>query len=182
MNKRERIEKVILYGVFICYTLLLLKILFLSRISLSGLFDSQRSAYRSINLIPFYSIIDYLSGGTEILTKLSFANVAGNIIIFIPFGVYLPLFRKDKKIMANLFLVIITSLFVEVIQWIFGIGTADIDDIILNCIGGLIGILGYKILSYILRVDKNTHTVITILSIIGLPVILYYLLLIKMQF
>lgn len=54
MNKRERIKAVFLYGVFICYILLLIKILFLSRIS--------HLEHRSINLTPFYSIMEYISG------------------------------------------------------------------------------------------------------------------------
>ena len=66
MNKRERIETVFLYGVFICYILLLIKILFLSRVSLLELFHSQRTISRSINLIPFHSIMEYISGGLRI--------------------------------------------------------------------------------------------------------------------
>ena len=56
INIKERIETVFLYGVFICYILFLLKLLFLSRVSLLDLLNSQRTLDRSINLIPFYSI------------------------------------------------------------------------------------------------------------------------------
>ncbi len=55
MNKRKRIETVILYGIFICYILLLIKILFLSRVSLLELFNNHRTVVRSINLIPFHN-------------------------------------------------------------------------------------------------------------------------------
>lgn len=182
MNKRERIKTVFLYGVFICYILLLIKILFLSRVSLLELFNSQRTIFRSINLIPFHSIIEYISGSSGTLKKFAFGNVVGNIVIFIPLGIYLPLFKKDKKVITNLLLIFIVSLFVEIIQGLLGIGASDIDDIILNCLGGLIGILGYKFLLLILRDEKKVHTAITILSAIGLPRILYYLFVIKMRF
>ena len=83
MNKRERIETVFLYGVFICYILLLIKILFLSRVSLLELFNSQRTINRSINLIPFYSIRSYISGSSEIVKRFAFGNVVGNIFAII---------------------------------------------------------------------------------------------------
>ncbi len=102
MNKRERIETVFLYGVFICYILLLFKILFLSRVSLLELFHRQRTIGRSINLIPFHSIMEYISGGSENLKRFAFGNVIGNVAIFVPFGIYFPLFKNDKRVMTNL--------------------------------------------------------------------------------
>ncbi len=183
MNKRERIETVFLYGIFTCYILLLIKILFLSRISLLELFSSQREWNRSINLIPFYSIIEYMLGGSEIVKRFAFGNVVGNIAIFIPLGVYLTLFKKDKRISINLPLILIVSLLFETIQFVFAIGAFDIDDIILNCLGGWTGILGHHLLSFVLRDEKKVYTTIAIVStILGLPIMLYLLFMIKMRF
>ena len=174
MNKRERIKTVFLYGVFICYIFLLLKILVLSRVS--------HSEVRSINLIPFYSIIEYISSSSANIKAFAFGNVVGNIVIFVPLGAYLSLFKRDKGVIRSLLLIFIVSLFVEIIQGILAIGASDIDDIILNCLGGLIGILGYKFLLFILRHEKKVHTAITIISAMGLPYVLYYLLMVKMRF
>ncbi|HEY2421159.1 MAG TPA: VanZ family protein [Neobacillus sp.] len=183
MNKRERIKTVFLYGVFICYIFLLIKILFLSRISPLELFNSQRTLIRSINLIPFHSIMEYISGSSHNLRRFALGNVVGNIVIFIPLGIYLPLFKNDKRVKTNLLFIFILSLLVEIIQGLLAIGAADIDDIILNCLGGWIGILGYKFLLFILRDEKKVHTAITILSvIIGLPVILFLLIMMRMRF
>lgn len=173
-NKRERIQSVFLYGVFICYFVLLMKILLFSRIAHTEL--------RSINLIPFKSILNYLSGSTANAKAFAFGNVIGNIVIFIPFGVYLPLFKKDKRILPNLLILGAVSLLVEIIQGIFGIGTADIDDLILNCLGGLIGISGYRLLLFWVRDEKKIRTAITILSAVGLPAIVYYLFMVRMRF
>jgi glycopeptide antibiotics resistance protein len=181
MNKRERIKSVFLYGVFICYILFLIKLLLLSRASLLELFNSQRTLSRSINLIPFQSIMEYISGGSANIRRFAFSNVVGNIEIFIPLGVYLSLLKKDKRVITNLLFIFLVSLFVEVIQGLLGIGAADIDDIILNCLGGLIGILGYKFLLLILRDEKKIRTVITVLSAVGLPVILYLLFMVKLR-
>ena len=109
MSKRERIEKAFLYGVFICYILFLIKLLFLSRVSLSELFNSQRTLDRTINIIPFSSITEYLFSNSPTIKRFAFGNVIGNIAIFIPLGVYLSLFKNNKKIINNLLLIFIVS-------------------------------------------------------------------------
>jgi glycopeptide antibiotics resistance protein len=127
--------------------------------------------------------MQYISSSSETLRGLAFGNVVGNIVIFIPLGIYLPLFKKDKRVVDNLIFIFIVSLFVEIIQWLLGIGVSDIDDIILNCLGGWIGILGYKFLLSILRDEKKVHTAIAIpAAIVGLPIILYLLFMMKMRF
>lgn len=182
MNKRAKIETVFLYGVFICYILFLIKLLFLSRVSFLELFNSQRTLDKSINLIPFYSITEYISGSTANLKRFAFSNLVGNIVIFIPFGIYLPLLKKDKRVITNLLFIFIVSLFVEIIQGLLGIGASDIDDIILNCLGGWVGILGYKFLLLLLREEKKVCTAIIILSaIVGLPILLYLLFMVRLR-
>lgn len=181
MNKRERIETVFLYGVFICYILFLFKLLFLSRVSLLDLFNSQRALDRSINIIPFYSIKEYISSNIATIKKFAFSNLVGNIVIFIPLGTYSSLFKNNKRIITNLLFIFIVSLFVEIIQGLLGIGTSDIDDIILNSLGGLVGILVYKFLVFILRDEKKVRVSITILSAIGLPVLLYLLFMVRLR-
>lgn len=183
MNTRERFQTVLLYAVFICYVILLLQILFLSRVSISELFNSQRTFVRSINLIPFHSISEFISGSSSNLARFAFGNVVGNILIFIPIGVYGSLFRNQTKAAINLMFIVIASLLVEIIQGLLGIGTADIDDIILNSLGGWIGIAVYKGFLFLFRTEKRVHTIIAILSVIvGLPVMYYYLFMIKMRF
>ncbi len=183
MKKRERILSVFLYSIFICYLLLLIKILFLSRVSLLELFHSQRTLFRSINLIPFHSIMEAVTDSSDMIRSFAIGNVVGNIIILIPLGIYLPLLKKDKRVIVNLLFIFIVSIFVEIIQGFLGIGVSDIDDIILNSFGGWIGIIGYKLLLFILRDEKKVRIVILILAgVVGLPVILYLLFMIKMRF
>ncbi len=181
-NKRELISKIFIYVVFVFYILLLIKILFLSRISLSELFNNQRIVNRSINLVPFKSISAYLFGSLDEVKRFAFGNVAGNIITFIPLGLYLPFLKKDKRVWINLLIVFLVSLLTEIIQGVLAIGASDIDDIILNCLGGLAGISGYRLLLVILKSDKKVCTAVTILSAIGLPVILYLLFMIQMAY
>ncbi|MFC0216242.1 VanZ family protein, partial [Paenibacillus chartarius] len=115
------------------------------------------------------------------IKNFAFVNVVGNIVIFIPIGTYLSLFKNDKRVLTNLLLIFILSSFIEIIQGLFGIGASDIDDILLNCLGGLVGIFGYKLLLRILREEKIVRTAITILSAGGLPVVLYLLFAVRLR-
>ena len=114
--------------------------------------------------------------------RFAFGNIIGNIAIFLPLGAFLPLFKKDKRVLMNFLIISGTSLLIELIQGLLAIGIFDIDDLILNSLGGLVGILAYKELSAIFKDDKKVSTVIEILSVAGLPVILYLLFYIQMRF
>ncbi len=178
---RARVETIILYVVFAFYILFLLKLLIFSRLSLSDLQSGFQGATRAINLIPFGSIRNYVLSDSANIQRFAFGNVVGNILAFVPLGAYLPLFRRDKRIARNLLPIFIASLLIEIIQGLFGIGTADIDDVILNCLGGLLGIWGYRIFLLILRDQQKVRTAMAILSAMGLPVLLYYLFMIKLR-
>jgi len=189
MSNKDRIKTVLLYGIFSCYIILLIKILLLSRVSsfesldLFKLFDSNRTIRRPINLIPFHSITASISNSYESFRSFALGNVVGNIILFIPLGIYLSLFRMDKRIFNNLILVSLVSTIVETIQWGLGIGVFDIDDIILNSFGGWLGIVIYKVLCLLLHDEKKVSSVVTIQSaFIGIPVTFYLLFMVKMRF
>ena len=175
MSNREKILKIIIFIVFVFYILLMIKVLFLSRVP----------ADRSFNLIPFQSVIEFLAGNTENARTFSYANLVGNIAIFVPIGFYISFFRreshKDNSVAICMLIVFVASLLTEIIHWVFGIGTADIDDVILNCIGGFAGILVCKLFMHIIKSEKIMYAIIAIISIIGLPAIIYYLFIIKMM-
>ncbi|MEO1814003.1 MAG: VanZ family protein [Acetobacterium sp.] len=130
--------------------------------------DSSNITYETtVNLVPFTSIdnffYDIMANGfidwefwatkptnpTEIVLYTftdSFKNLAGNIILLMPLGFLYPLSRKNKVGFFHAFVVILgTTCAIELIQYLFlASRRADIDDIILNLIGGLIGYLIYK--------------------------------------
>lgn len=60
----------------------------------------------------------------------------------------------------------------EIIQYIFGLGVSDIDDVILNTFGGLVGILSYKVLTLIFKNDEKVRVIIVMLAtIVAIPVV-----------
>lgn len=166
---------ILLYGVFAIYILLLILILF-----------RTRHLERSVNLIPLRGIISFLSGNdlvsnkdnAAVLHAFAVSNLLGNIIIFVPLGVYLTLLNKNKMIWKNTLLIMIVSTLVEICQVIFRFGIGDIDDIILNSIGGLVGILIYRLLLLICKDDLKVRCIIAIFAPIGgilsLGMLFYY--------
>ena len=93
----------------------------------------------SNNFIPFKEIMRY-----RLDSSLFYRNVIGNIILFVPFGYLVSYYIKSPKYYIALILTVITSLSTEVIQMYIG-RSFDIDDIILNIAGGLLGYLVFKI-------------------------------------
>ena len=71
-------------------------------------------------------------------------NVIGNILLFLPFGFYVGYYLKKAKLSLITIISFVTSLTIELIQTKIG-RTFDIDDIILNIIGGILGFLIYKV-------------------------------------
>lgn len=67
-----------------------------------------------------------------------------NIVFFIPFGLFHPL-KKWKTVLLT---AIFFSVVIEVVQYIGGFGLAELDDVICNTLGAMIG---FGILSYLKR-------------------------------
>jgi len=93
-----------------------------------------------INLFPFRSTIRYLTEFDSYNLDIVLMNTLGNVIIFIPFGFLLPLLFKqinNVKMASKIFIKFI--LLIESLQLLTFTGVFDIDDIILNMLGALIG-------------------------------------------
>ena len=136
--------KILTWFLFILYLVVLVNVIILkdgtaltiakyrTEISLS-----QRVS--GINFIPLKTIIPYLKGEPSI--RIAIENLLGNIFAFSPLGFLLPLLFKKCDRLKNIFLISFSiSLFIEVLQLIFYLGSCDIDDIILNVLGSLLGL------------------------------------------
>lgn len=92
------------------------------------------------NIIPFQNIIVYLNGSDRFNLDIIINNTLGNVLIFLPLGLFLPiLFKKYNRFSKVFICSILISFSMEVLQFILQIGQFDIDDIILNTIGCIIG-------------------------------------------
>ncbi len=107
--------------------------------------NTETNSFSGFNLVPFKEIFRYEVGST-----LFNYNVLGNILIFIPFGYLFGEYVNPKTIIPVLITGLATSITVELVQFKTG-RCFDIDDIILNIIGTIIGYLLYIGLSAINR-------------------------------
>lgn len=76
----------------------------------------------------------------------SFENLVGNIVVFVPFGFLFPYVIKwGRNFLVMLFHAFIFVLGIEVFQLFSAFGAFDVDDILLNCFGAVLGYLTYLI-------------------------------------
>ncbi len=125
-------EKFIFYKefmnlIFIVYAMLLFQLLT----------DTELNTTSGVNLVPFTEIMRYKVG-----THAFYMNVVGNILIFLPFGYFVSSYVKASKISHILFISLLTSFTIEFIQHYIG-RSFDIDDILLNVVGSILGFLLY---------------------------------------
>ncbi len=134
-NEKVVIHNEILNLLFIIYVLLLFELL-------TG---TENSLGSGINYIPFKEIMRYKFG-----SKMFIYNVFGNILIFIPFGYFISRYIKPKKVWPIIMDALITSVTVETVQLKIG-RSFDIDDVMLNIIGAILGYFIYIALDAIYK-------------------------------
>lgn len=98
-------------------------------------------SWSSNNFIPFKEIFRYDFG-----SRLFIKNVVGNVLLFLPFGFFISYYLKCEKVWLPIVLTLIASCSIETVQMIIG-RVFDIDDIMLNLVGGILGFLCYYLLS-----------------------------------
>ncbi|OON99389.1 MAG: hypothetical protein ATN35_01535 [Epulopiscium sp. Nele67-Bin004] len=96
-----------------------------------------------INIVPLVELLKLLEYGY--ITSFMY-NVIGNIIWFVPIGILLPMQSPKYR---NIFVIakcgFLTSFSIELLQFIFGTGISDVDDLIINTCGAVVGYVVYKI-------------------------------------
>lgn len=152
VNIKKIKNKNLLKTAFFIYCLFLITVLFLCRIHKSGA--------RNLNLIPFYTINRYFLAykNNNINNFLFYINIIGNLLLFVPMGIFIPLLFKNK--IKNFFQFFLLSfliiVLIEIIQFITCTGTADIDDVILNQSGAFISYIITQLCKKAKKcIDKN---------------------------
>jgi glycopeptide antibiotics resistance protein len=117
--------------VFLAYLLLLFYLTLMSPVY---------NSIHSINIVPLKSIMALIGSSGRVILR----NIAGNIAAFLPMGLLLPLLCKR---LDRLRIIIVISgalsIFIEILQYILNRRVTDIDDVILNIIGGITGYIIY---------------------------------------
>ena len=108
--------------------------------------SSATQQHYNYNFIPFRTLQQYVG----LLAKKEYAlhafiNLFGNILMFVPPGYLLPkIWKSCRKFGTTFWIMLISILAVEVLQYISGLGSMDVDDLILNLLGVIMGYLFWK--------------------------------------
>lgn len=133
--KKDRKERRAAAALFLLYAALMLAILFLRAPRGTG----------GWNLTPLHSIrvycrILFTGGWSEELRRYAWLNFLGNLLLFLPLGVFLPLlFERQRRFALFLLSVFALIIIIEGIQYLTALGSLDVDDLILNLSGAALG-------------------------------------------
>lgn len=149
--KKEIVLKIVKY-LFIIYCIVLVYLLFLYGYRTGNQFNLKtfsKEHFEMTNIIPFKTIFYYLERmyNSTINTNIVATNLIGNILMFLPMGMALPVLfsKKFNKLWKIVVFIILLVMIIEITQFITYTGSADIDDIILNTTGAIIGYVIIKI-------------------------------------
>lgn len=128
---------------FIVYGLIMLWLLFGQRLHSIDFTDYAGRLSRNINLVPFRTVKLFIRLAKYSTDSASLAlavrNLAGNIVLFIPLGFLPAIFPQLKSFVRFIITVSLCIAAVEILQFVTLLGSCDIDDLILNVSGAVIG-------------------------------------------
>ena len=125
------------------------------------------------NFIPFYEIFRYKLG-----SRYFVKNIIGNVIMFMPYGFFVSRYGVRRNYKIATFLILLASISIECTQLVIG-RIFDIDDIILNFAGGILGYFIYNTLDKILAglpkffSSKLFLNIVSCLMLVGLGLLIF---------
>lgn len=148
---KKSVHKFLKWCVFIIYIVALVYFMFFSE-SLGRAVYVREYRY---NLQPFKEIMRFINNADILGAGPVMANILGNVVAFAPFGFCLPMVTEHRmKFIRVTILSAGLSLMIELVQLVSMVGSFDVDDIILNTIGGASGYILFCICKKIIRGNK----------------------------
>lgn len=142
MRNKER--KLCLKLLLILYFLILIYFMFFSK-KLGRIINLNTYRY---NIIPFREILRFYMYREKLGFKVFLLNILGNILAFMPFGFLVPSLSNKKYGCNKIFIfALFISTFLEILQLLLTVGSFDIDDIILNSFGAILGYSLFRVYS-----------------------------------
>lgn len=135
------IKKISISTILVLYIILVIFVEFV-RIPVSEYLSYWDYLKVHSNFFPFATITEYIRrlAADTINADTVYRNLIGNVVLFIPLGLIFPYFvEKCRKLLPCLMYSALTVAIVEVLQLLTRQGSFDVDDIILNTVGALIG-------------------------------------------
>lgn len=133
-----------LWAAFLLWSAWLLWMLLLGRLDSAFSMPLMEYAAGHLNVVPFRTVFNQinlsLEGNVHALT-----NLGGNLFLFLPYGLFLPaLFPTLRRCLPFLAAFGGGIVLVELSQFLLRVGFCEVDDVLLNCAGALLGFLIWK--------------------------------------
>ncbi|MGK5511477.1 VanZ family protein [Brevibacillus formosus] len=110
------------------------------------------------NTKPFQTLVDYVFHYDNYNFGTIMYNLIGNVMLFVPLGLLLPLiFMSFQSVHRVFFLTLSASLIIETLQLLFSLGSFDVDDLLLNVLGGLIGYGMFRVGAALIHRRRNSR-------------------------
>ena len=144
MNKKDWI-RIFSRIIFCVYMIVLVYFLLLS----DGFGRTVRRDEFQYNLVPFVEILRFVRYREELGLYNVMINLVGNVVAFIPFGALIRwVVNRSVKWYFVTGCTFLFSFSVELLQLVAKVGSFDVDDLILNTLGGLLGYFVYYLLKW----------------------------------
>lgn len=144
MVKRKALPRWLVFSSFLVYLLFLVYMLLFSELMGRQLSGAETGDTLSYNFVLFREIKRFWRYRQQLGFWAVFVNLAGNVLAFIPLGIYLPaLWKRCRHFLLMLVMAALFSVVIETLQLYYGVGSFDVDDIFLNTVGGGVGYLLY---------------------------------------
>lgn len=138
----------IVYTLFAVYCALMLWLLF-NRPGYTEGIPYWQQLLPNLNLTPFRTLrlfLGLLNDHRPYLVRAALVNLLGNVVMFVPLGLFLPLiFTKLRKLWRTMLSAALLITAVEITQLFTLVGSCDVDDLILNLLGAILGYGIYKL-------------------------------------
>lgn len=136
------------------------------------LIGGQLTRIDAINMVPFHSIRENLRYGHSPVSW----DMLYNMVMFVPFGIVYCYYQKNFCIYKAIGLSFLTTFLIEASQFVFKTGVVDIDDLMINTMGSLVGIFLYIVLRKILQWKQigEIHEVIDTVATILPPIFIAF--------
>lgn len=139
----RRVGKIlfVLYIIFVFYFLLISEIY--------GRIDKMQEYH--YNLVLFREIKRFWNYREQLGMFATATNLLGNVLIFLPFGFFMAMASKYRSFLSTLIYSFALSLTIELSQLFMKVGCFDVDDLLLNTIGGILGFITFLVCNVIRR-------------------------------
>lgn len=173
--KSERAYKTLLITSFACFIFILCWCIIFkmgNNNDINKMFNGKQGAFSLKKRFNVGLQSTFIKG--RIVSARQLRDALLNVLVFLPFGIYLPLIFKKNKLIKTLIVAVFTTIIFELFQLFLIWGCFTVDDLVANTLGAIVGLFFYFII--VKHLNCRLITAINFLIVlIAVPICLYAL-------